>query len=172
MQTREKRRLKIYSDVAIGARITTIFDDEHGLYGAKRIAASLKADTSFGPINHKKVARIMKAMGLKGFTKRRRCVTTRCKPGHRVMPDLVGRKFTANEPNRVYVGDITYLPCKGGKNMYLATVIDTYSRKLAGYALADHMRVSLVVDAIAHAHGVRGSLDGAVFHSDHGSVYT
>ena len=56
----------------------------------------------------------MKAMGLKGFTKRRRCVTTRRKPGHRVMPDLVGRKFTANEPNRVYVGDITYLPCKGG----------------------------------------------------------
>ena len=59
-------------------------------------------------------------------------------------------------------GDITYLPCKGGKNMYLATVIDTYSRKLAGYALADHMRVSLVIDALAHAHGVRGSLDGAI----------
>lgn len=88
------------------------------------------------------------------------------------MPDLVGRKFTANEPNRVYVGDITYLPCKGGKNLYLATVIDTYSRKLAGYALADHMRGLLVIDALAHAHGVRGSLDGAVFHSDHGSVYT
>ena len=161
----------MYSDAAIGARITTAFDDEHGLYGAKRIAASLKADTSFGPINHKKVARIMKAMGLKGFAKRRRCVATRRKPGHRVMPDLVGRKFTANEPNRVYVGDITYLPCKGGKNMYLATVIDTYSRKLAGYALADHMCVSLVVDALAHAHGVGGSLDGAVFHSDHGSIY-
>ena len=58
------------------------------------------------------------------------------------------------------------------RSMYLAAVIDTYSRKFAGYALADHMRVSLVVDAIAHAHGVRGSLDGAVFHSDHGSVYT
>ena len=114
----------------------------------------------------------MKAMGLQGFTKRRRCVTTRRKPGHRVMPDLVGRKFTADEPNRVYVGDITYLPCRGGKNIYLATVIDTYSRKLAGYALADHMRVSLVIDALAHAHGVRGSLDEAVFHSDHGSVYT
>ena len=170
--TREERRLKMYSDAVIGARIATVFDDELGLYGAKRIAASLKADTSFGPINHKKVARIMKAMGLKGFTTRRRCVTTRRKPGHRVMPDLLGRKFTANEPNRVYVGDITYLPCKGGTNMYLATVIDTYSRKLAGYALADHMRVSLVIDALAHAHGVRGSLDGAVFHSDHGSVYT
>ncbi|MBK4156990.1 DDE-type integrase/transposase/recombinase [Corynebacterium macginleyi] len=89
------------------------------------------------------------------------------------MPDLLGRKFTANEPNRVYVGDM-YLPAcdRGGKNMYLATVIDAYSRKLAGYALADHMRVSLVIDALAHAHGVRGSLDGAIFHSDRGSVYT
>lgn len=56
--------------------------------------------------------------------------------------------------------------------MYLATVIDTYLRKLAGYALADQMRVSLVIDALSHAHGVRGSPDGAVFHSDHGSVYT
>ena len=142
VNTREKRRLKTCSDALLGARIKTIFDDEHGLYGAKRIAASLKEDTTYTPINHKKVARIMKSMGLKGFTKRRRCVTTRRKPGHRVMPDLVGRTFTADRPNRVYVGDITYLPCRGGKNMYLATVIDTYSRKLAGYALAAHMRVS------------------------------
>ena len=172
VQTREKLRLKMCSDALIGARITTIFDDEHGLYGAKRIAASLNDDTDFGPISHKKVARIMKSMGLKGFSKRCRCITTRRKPGHRVMPDLVGRTFTADEPNRVNVGDITYLPCKGGKNMYLATVIDTYSRKLAGYALADHMRVSLVVDAIAHGHSVRDSLDRVVFHSDHGSVYS
>ena len=172
VHTRQERRLRMCSDALIGARIATIFDDEHGLYGAKRIAASLKEDPAYTPTNHKKVARIMKSMGLKGFSKRRPCITTRRKPGHRVMPDLVGRTFTADEPNRVYVGDITYLPCKGGKNMYLATVIGTYSRKLAGYALADHMRVSLVIDALAHAHGVRGSLDEAVFHSDHGSVYT
>ncbi|MFR9837251.1 IS3 family transposase, partial [Corynebacterium striatum] len=118
VNTRENRRLKIYSDALIGAQIKTIFDDEHGLYGAKRIAASLNDDKDFGPTNHKKVARIMKSMGLKGFSKRRRCITTRRKPGHRVMPDLVGRKFTADKPNHVYVGDITYLPCKGGKNMY------------------------------------------------------
>jgi len=80
----------MYSDAVIGARITTIFDDELGLYGAKRIAASLNEDTAYTPVNHKKVARIMKAMGLKGFTKRRRCITTRRKPGHRVMPDLLG----------------------------------------------------------------------------------
>ena len=97
----------MYSDGLIGARIKTIFDDEHGLYGAKRIAAALKEDTAYTPVNHKKVARIMKAMGLKGFSTRRRCITTRRKPGHRVMPVLVGRTFTADEPNRVYVGDIT-----------------------------------------------------------------
>ncbi|MGV0401060.1 IS3 family transposase, partial [Corynebacterium segmentosum] len=97
VKTREKRRLKMYSDAVIGARITTIFDDEHGLYGAKRIAASLKEDPVYTPVNHKKVARIMKTMGLKGFSKRRRCITTRRKPGHRVMPDLLGRKFTADE---------------------------------------------------------------------------
>ena len=90
VSTRKKRRLKIYSDGLIGARITTIFDDEHGLYGAKRIAASLKEDPVYTPVNHKKVARIMKSMGLKGFSKRRRCITTRRKPGHRVMPDLLG----------------------------------------------------------------------------------
>ena len=64
VNTREERRLKSCSDALIGARIKTIFDDEHGLYGAKRIAASLNDDTDFPPINHKKVARIMKSMGL------------------------------------------------------------------------------------------------------------
>ena len=73
----------------------------------KRIAATLEEDTTVGPINHKKVARIMKAMGPKGFSTRPRCITTKRKPSHRVMPDLVGRKFTADTPNRVYVGDIT-----------------------------------------------------------------
>ena len=90
-------------------------------------------------------------MGLKGCTKRRRCVTARRTPGHRVVRDLVGRRFTADRPNHVYVGDITYLPCKGGKNMYLATVIDVYARKLVGHALAKHMRVSLVIEALSHA---------------------
>ena len=83
VNTREKRRVKTCSDALIGAQIKTIFDDEHGLYGAKRIAASLKEDPAYTPVNHKKVARIMKTMGLKGFSKRRRCITTRRKPGHR-----------------------------------------------------------------------------------------
>ena len=83
-------------------------------------------------------------MGLQGFIKRRRCITTRRKLGHRVMPDLVGRTFTADEPNRVYVGNM-YLPAydKGGNNMYVATVIDTYSRKRAGYGIrSPHARLT------------------------------
>ncbi|MBA4505797.1 DDE-type integrase/transposase/recombinase, partial [Corynebacterium sanguinis] len=63
-------------------------------------------------------------------------------------------------------------PIADGSNMYLATVIDCYSRQLTGFAIADHMRTELVEEALTMAHGVRGSLDGAIFHSDHGSVYT
>lgn len=72
----------------------------------------------------------------------------------------------------VYVVDITYLPIADGTNMYLATVIDCYSRRLVGFAIADHMRTSLVQEALLMAKSQRGNLKGAVFHSDHGSVYT
>ncbi|WP_268841301.1 DDE-type integrase/transposase/recombinase, partial [Corynebacterium belfantii] len=64
------------------------------------------------------------------------------------------------------------MPCRNSSTMYLATVIDLYSRKLTGFAIADHMRSSLVIEALDHANTARGGLDGAIFHSDHGSVYT
>lgn len=70
------------------------------------------------------------------------------------------------------MGDITYLPLACGKNLYLATVIDCYSRKLAGWAVADHMRTDLIEAALLNAKGTRGSLAGAVFHADHGARYT
>ncbi|AGG66409.1 transposase [Corynebacterium callunae DSM 20147] len=98
-------------------------------------------------------------------------MTTKRSTTNPVFADLVKRRFHAGAANQVYVGDITYLPCKNGTNMYLATVIDLYSRKLAGFAIADHMRTSLVIEALEHANIVRGGLDGAIFHSDHGSVY-
>lgn len=92
--------------------------------------------------------------------------------GRRVFADLVNRDFTACAANRVLVGDITYLPIADGTNMYLATVIDCFSRKLVGFAIADHVRCELVEEALENASHLRGGLDGAVFHSDHGSVYT
>ncbi len=98
--------------------------------------------------------------------------TTIPEPADSPVPDLVGRDFTATAPNQVYVGDITYLPLADGANLYLATVIDCHSRRLAGWAIADHMRTDLVTDALRAACATRGSLAGAIFHSDHGSVYT
>jgi transposase InsO family protein len=85
---------------------------------------------------------------------------------------LLKRDFTAEAPNRKYVGDITYLPLANGSNLYLATVIDCCSRKLAGWAVADHMRTDLVAEALKAALAERGSLRGAIFHADHGAQYT
>lgn len=106
----------------------------------------------------------MRELKLFGYTKKRKVIATMSDQKKPVFPDLVGRRFTADKPNQVYVGDITYLPIADGSNMYLATVIDCYSRRLAGFAFADHMRTSLVQDALKMAKGQRGSLAGAIFH--------
>ena len=88
-------------------------------------------------MNHKRVARVMKAIGLAGLRLRRKHRTTIPDRAAAKMPDLIGRDFTAAPVNRKYVGDITYLPLAGGKFRYLATVIDLCSRRLAGWAIAD-----------------------------------
>jgi transposase InsO family protein len=93
-------------------------------------------------------------------------------PADQKVPDLLKRDFTADAANQRYVGDITYLPLADSSNLYLATVIDCFSRRLAGWAIADHMRTELIEDALTTARDTRGSLAGAVFHSDYGSQYT
>ncbi|MEU7292307.1 DDE-type integrase/transposase/recombinase [Streptomyces exfoliatus] len=98
--------------------------------------------------------------------------TTITDPAAGKAPDLIGRDFTAELPNTKYVGDITYLSVDGGKFCYLATVIDLASRRLAGWAIAEHMRTSLVTDAVAAAERTRGSLAGEITHADHGAQYT
>lgn len=115
-------------------------------------------------MNHKRVARIMKSLKLFGYTKKRKATTTVSNQKTPVFPDLVGRKFTADKPNQLYVGDITYLSIADGSNMYLATVIDCYSRRPVGFSIADHMRTSLVQEALMMAKGQRGSVAGSIFH--------
>ena len=80
------------------------------------------------------------------------------------------RDFTASAPNVKYVGDITYLPLATGTNLYLATVIDCCSRRVAGWAIAEHMRTELVADALKAAAALRGTLAGSIFHSDYAEV--
>ncbi len=170
-----ERAARAADDAALAARIRVLQDPDQGgdrAYGAPRITADLNDGIpAAGRVNHKRVARVMREHQLAGIRLRRRVKTTVPDQSGRRFPDLIGRDFSIGEPNRRYVGDITYLPIADGTNLYLATCIDLGSRKLAGWQVADHMRVGLVEDALRAAARDRGSLAGAVFHSDHGSVY-
>jgi transposase InsO family protein len=139
-------------------------------YGVPRITAELRDRGT--PVNHKRVERVMRAIGLQGLRLRRRTRTTIPDPAAAKAPDLIRRDFTAPATNQRYVGDITYLPVGERGFLYLATVIDLHSRRLAGWAIADHMRTELIIDALNAAQRTRGSLAGAIFHSDHGAQYT
>ena len=119
-----------------------MFTAENGCFGAKRVTAAINADpaTDRGNgdrLNHKHTARLMRQMGLFGYTRKRWVKTTVSAKRAPKFPDLLKRRFTVEKPNKVYVGDITYLPIADGLNMYLATVIDCYSRQLTGFAIAD-----------------------------------
>ena len=169
------RAARAAEDAALAARIRVLQDPAQGgdrAYGAPRITADLNDGvTAAERVNHKRVARVMRENNLAGIRLRRRVKTTIPDQSGRRIPDLIGRDFSIGEPNRRYVGDITYLPIADGSNLYLATCIDLGSRKLAGWQVADHMRTELVEDALRAAARDRGSLAGAIFHSDHGSVY-
>lgn len=169
-RTADDRAVRQASDAKLAARIRMVHQDSDGTYGVPRITAELRETGE--SVNHKRVARIMRQVGLAGLRLRRKHRTTVSDPAAAKAADLIGRDFTAAAVNTKYVGDITYLPLAGGKFLYLATVIDLASRRLAGWAIADHMRAELVTDALAAAERCRGSLAGAVMHTDHGAQYT
>ncbi|WP_079142019.1 IS3 family transposase [Streptomyces noursei] len=158
------------ADARLAVRIRAVHRESDGTYGVPRITAELREAGE--RVNHKRIARVMRSIGLAGVRLRRRHRTTVADPAAAKAPDLIGRDFTASEPNTKYVGDITYLPLDGGKFLYLATVIDLALRRLVGWAIADRMRTDLVTDALAAAEHTRGSLAGAVMHTDHGAQYT
>ncbi|GGU48275.1 transposase [Streptomyces violascens] len=169
-KTAPDRAARHADDAKLAGRIRAVHAGSDGTYGVPRITAELHDQGEH--VNHKKVARIMRGIGLAGLRLRRKHRTTIPDPAAVKAADLIGRDFTADLPNTKYVGDITYLPVAGAKPLYLATVLDLYSRRLAGWAIADHMRAELVIDALAAAERTRGSLNGAIFHSDHGAQYT
>jgi transposase InsO family protein len=166
------RAARAEADAALAERIRAAHSEDNTC-GAPRITAELNDGAPAGQrVNHRRVARVMREHEIRGYQRRRKVRTTIPEPADQKYPDLLKRDFTAPAPNRRYVGDITYLPLADGQNLYLATVIDCYSRRLVGWSIADHMRTELVEDALKTAKATRGSLAGAIFHSDHGSVYT
>lgn len=156
-------------DRFLARKIRLVHGESGGAYGSPRVTAELR-ETGLR-VNEKRVARLMRTFAITGIRLRRRVRTTVPDPTASQVPDLFQRDFTATEPGRKYMGDITYLPLAGGEFLYLATVLDCFSRKVVGWSIAGHMRTSLVADALRMAAATRGDLDDSVFHSDHGAQY-
>lgn len=156
------------ADAALGEQIRAIHDRSRGTYGAPRVHAELGArDVRVG---RKRIARLMRAMSLMGACRRKWVGTAKRDRDARPAPDLVDRNFTAAKRDQLWIADITYIPTWGGF-LYLAVVIDAWSRRVVGWAMATHLRTELVLDALDMALARRRPSD-VIHHSDQGCQYT
>ncbi len=137
-------------------------------YGSPRIYDELKEKGL--PCGRHRVARLMRAEGLRAKPKKRFRVTTQSKHDQPIAIDRVERKFTAGAPNRVWVSDITYVWTNEGW-LYLAVILDLFSRRVVGWSMGESLATSLVLDALDHAAGRRRLESGWIFHSDRGVQY-
>jgi putative transposase len=155
-------------DASLTELISEIHAMSWGSYGAPMIHEEL-ADRGIH-VGRKRVARLMKATGLQGVSRRKKVRTTRRASNARPAPDLVDRDFTADGPNKLWVADITYIPTWAGF-LYLAVVLDVWSRRVVGWAMADHLRTELVLSALNMAIEQRRPTH-VIHHSDQGCQYT
>ena len=139
-----------------------------GTYGVPRIHLDLREEGVW--VGRKQVARLMQAACLQGVSRRKHTRTTIRRSGARPAPDLVNRNFVADRPDQLWVADITYVHTWVGF-LYLAVVMDAWSRKIVGWAMANHLRTELVIDALQMAIEQRQP-EGVIHHSDQGSQYT
>ncbi|MFE2595476.1 IS3 family transposase [Streptomyces sp. NPDC059396] len=163
------RHARQAADDALAHEITVLHVASRRTYGVPRIHAELRRLGR--QVNRKRIARVMRERDIRGVTRRRRRSLTRPDKKAKPAPDLIGRDFHAERSGIKLVGDITYLPTAEGW-LHLACWLDLATREVVGYAMADHHRAELVVDALDMAYG-RGDLEpGCVIHSDRGSEYT
>ena len=155
------------ADAMLAVAIHAAHAASRGIYGAPRVHAELTAKGL--RVGRKRVARLMSQAGLVGVS-RRRFVTTTVRGDGRQAPDLVERDFTAEAPDRLWVADITYIPTWTGF-LYLAVVLDAFSRRIVGWSMATTLAAQLVLDALNMALMTRRP-NGVIHHSDQGSQYT
>jgi putative transposase len=155
-------------EAALLALIRRIFAKFRGRYGAPRVHGELAREGV--AVSRKRVARLMREAGLRAKGSRKYKATTDSDHALPVAPNLLQRDFKTDRPNAVWVSDITYIWTREGW-MYLAAIIDLYSRKIVGWSLADRMTTSLVCDALDAAVKLRRPPPGLLFHSDRGSQY-
>lgn len=155
-------------DADLTEDIKQIFEESRGLYGTRRIRKCLRKLGKF--VGRRRISRLMKAAHLYCKTNRKFKVTTNSKHNHPVSPNLLQRQFNVSRPDQYWVGDITYIPtCKGW--LYLATVIDLYSRQVVGWSMSGRMHAKLVNDALLMAIWKRKPARGLIWHTDQGSQY-
>lgn len=150
------------------AKIKTIFDEERSRAGAKRISKRLKAEGT--NVGRHRVARIMLLHGWRARAARKYKATTNSNHNLPVAPNLLQQNFTASRPNEKYVSDITYVWTEEGW-LYLAVVMDLYSRMVVGWAISERMTSKLVINALQMALWRRKMPRGVIVHSDRGSQY-
>ena len=156
-------------DAFLTERIREIHRAARGVYGAPRIHAELRMAEGIR-VSRKRVERLMREAGISGLVPKKRGRTTIRVPGVRVADDLVCRDFRPTGPNVLWVADITYLRSWEGW-VYLAAIQDTFSRRIVGWAMAEHMKAELVTDALQMALARRQPEAGLIHHSDQGSQY-
>jgi putative transposase len=159
---------RAWADQALSRQIRTVHERSRGTYGAPRIWADLRET---GVVcSRKRVARLLRLAGLQGCHRRKGSSSRHRTPGPALVPDLVQRNFTATAPDRLWVADITYIPTWAGF-LYLAVVLDVHSRRIVGWAMAEHLRSELVIEAVDMAVWRRRPTHSVIHHSDQGSQY-
>jgi putative transposase len=156
------------ANLQLTEQIRSIHTRSQATYGRPRVQAELRAQGHC--VNHKRVARLMRRAGLVGHTPRRFRSTTLADPQRR-REDLVRRQFSAQGPNQLWVSDITYVRTWAGW-LYLAVILDVYSRRVVGWSLGEQMKADLAISALQMAVQTRRPAAGLIHHSDRGSQYT
>ncbi len=160
--------LRAQENVLLADKIKTIFDEEHSRAGAKRIAKRLKAEST--QVSHHRVARIMRSNSWRAKAAKKFKATTNSNHKLPVALNLLQQNFFASKPNEKWVSDITYIWTDEGW-LYLAVVMDLYSRMVVGWSLSERMTSKLVIDALQMAIWQRKKPRGVIIHSDRGSQY-
>ena len=159
------------ADRELCERIRQVHAETEGIYGSPRVHAELRLEHGIH-VGRKRVARLMRQLGLRGADGRRGGPRTTLRdPARPSAPDLVDRRFARAEPNRLWVCDLKYIQTGQGF-LFLACVQDVFSRRIIGWSMRDDLRSDLVLDALGMAVSARVDSAGVVAHSDHGSQYT
>lgn len=157
------------ADAVLSTRIAEIHMDSRWTYGSPRIHAELREEGV--RCSRKRVARLMRQAGIEGCHRRRQVRTTQRAEDAEPVPDLVERNFKVEAPNRLWLTDFTYVPTLAGF-LYLAVVLDAFSRRVIGWAMGPRPTMQLVIEALDMAIWNRRADPGVIHHSDHGSQYT